>query len=114
MANYSCTVHTLPTPQYAMRLEVCTSDDTTDVNLTLTQDDPNAGYVNNYTATLQRANKNEAWAEDVMSKSGVLKSSSTSNAKSNVTFGNIAKKGLPVRVKVKTDFGTYYSNTWIR
>ncbi|MGF9977341.1 hypothetical protein [Viridibacillus arvi] len=110
MANFYCTAHTLPTPQYAMRLEVCTSDDTMDVNLTLTQDDPNGGYINNYTATLQRANKNEAWAEDVMSKSGVLKAS----AKSNVTFGNIAKKGLPVRVKVKTDFGTYYSNTWIR
>ncbi|RPJ94578.1 hypothetical protein CW357_14745 [Rummeliibacillus sp. TYF005] len=80
------------------------------VYLTLTQEDPNGGYTNNFTATLQRANKYDAWAEDVMSKSGTLKKSSTAN----ITFGNIAKKGLAVRVKVKTDYGTYYSKVWIR
>lgn len=114
MANYGCTANTVPTPQSPMSLSVCTSDDTLNVYLTLTQEDPNGGYTNNFTATLQRANKYDAWAEDVMSKSGKLKSTSTGPGIANVTFGNIAKKGLAVRVKVKTDYGTYYSKVWIR
>lgn len=114
MANYSCTTHTLPTEQRDIVLTICTSDDYMNVYATLTHEDPNQGYTTNFTATLQRENNYDAWAEDVMTKSGKLTSRNGITNPVNLTFGNIAKTGRAVRVKVKTDRGTYYSNIWIR
>lgn len=91
MANYSCTEHKVPTPQLDMLLRICTSDDTMNVNLSLTQEDPNGGYTTTFTAILQRANNYDAWAEDVMSLSGKLTSTFTSNPTLNLSFNNIAK-----------------------
>lgn len=111
MANSSCTSNTLKTSQMPMKLSICTSDDYYSVYLSVQLDDPNLGYTVNYTATLQRANQYDAWAEDLMTKSGNV---SASNSSSHISFDNIAKKNLPVRVKVVTNYGTFYSNTWIR
>ncbi|MEK5071716.1 hypothetical protein [Sporosarcina sp. FSL K6-1508] len=110
MANDKCTNGKMNTSQYPMDISVCTSDDTMNVNLSVEVYDPNQGYTTSITATLQRANKYEAWAEDVMTKNGSIYAS----GQKHITFENIGKKGLPVRVKVVTNFGTFYSATWIR